>query len=458
MKGSREKTLPEVLGDYAKRDMARFHMPGHKGFGIPMAEPLCAWDITELPDTDNLHMPLGAIQKTQEAYAEAFGARDCFLLINGSTAGVLAMLLSIGANKRVLLARNAHRSAVSGAVLAGHELSFVYPEPCGVVSAAEIDSALCTQSADAVLIVSPDPYGRCADLVSIAETVHRHGALLFVDAAHGAHFPFGKTLPDLCPEQVDLFCVSAHKTLCAFTQSALLFTGVHCPYEKAHIQNMLSLIQSTSPSYPLMASLDWALHSARDWDEHVAFMQKQRKRLACANGIHIPEAENTVGKQGVFALDPTRLVINVNERGIGAQEAYADLFKRGVAAEMADRENIVFITTPRDPRAWYDRLYDAICTLPYGIHLQDMRPVPPRAEKAVLSAREAMLSSSCTLPLGKSQGHIAANAVGVYPPGVAVLIPGEPVTEEILRYLLEAADCGETLFGLEEKNRIRVVQ
>ncbi len=458
MKTPREKSLPEVLGEYAKRDMARFHMPGHKGFGIPMAEQLCAWDITELPGTDNLHMPEGAIRKTQDAYAQAYGARDCFLLVNGSTAGVIAMLLALGQNKRVLLARNCHKSAVSGAALAGHTLSFFYPQEGGAPTSADVETALKEQSADAVLLVSPDPYGRCADLVSIAEVVHRHGALLLVDAAHGAHFPFAPALPDLCAEHVDMFCVSAHKTLNAFTQTALLFAAKRCPLERAHLQSVLSLVQSSSPSYPLMASLDWALHAVRGWQEHALRMQTLQKRLAAANGIRVQSAENALGQRGIAALDPTRIVLDVHARGITGQDAYADLFSRGIAAEMADKRQVVFITTPHDPPAWFDRLYDAVCTLPYGISLpEEELPCPPHTAFA-LCVRDAVLSDSHAIPLEQSAGRIAASAVGLYPPGVALLYPGERITEEAIAYLEAAASAGHSIFGLEEKTSIRVVR
>ncbi len=459
MKKTREKTLPEILGEYAKRNTARFHMPGHKGFGIPMAESLSGWDITELPETDNLHMPNGVIKKTQDSYAQAYGARDCFLLINGSTAGVLAMLLAIGQNKRVLLARNCHRSAVSGIALAGHELDFIFPTEEGVVCSEDIDAALALHPADAVMIVSPDPYGRCSDIKAVAEAAHRHGALLLLDAAHGAHFPFAESLPELYPECVDMFCVSAHKTLNSFTQSALLFTGLNCPIEAAHIQKILSLVQSTSPSYPMMASLDWALHTARGWEEHVARMLIQQKRLATANGVNVQTLASLGSKSRVFALDPTRIVIDVSERGITGQEAYADLYRRDVAAEMADSRRVVFITTPNDPADWFERLYETVCTLPYGICLPDIPfKAPPSPASPVIPVRDAILAPSSGIELENAAGRISANAVGIYPPGVAVIYPGEKITGEIIHYLEAAIKDGGTIFGLEENGILRVVQ
>lgn len=457
MKGKRDKTLPEVLGEYARSDPARFHMPGHKGRGIPMAEPLCAWDVTELPSTDNLHQPSGAILKTQEKYAQTYGARSSFLLVNGSTAGVLAMLLSLGEKKRVLLSRNCHKSAISGAALAGHELCFIDQDGAVVPQAEQIELELSNQPADAVLLTSPDYYGRCADIRSISKTVHNHGAILLVDAAHGAHFPFSAQLPDLCADCVDMFCVSAHKTLNAFTQAAVLFIGKNCPIGASHIQGMLSMVQSSSPSYPLMVSLDWALHSSRGWDEHIERMHIQQKRLSVANGVRV-QTEADVGISGVFAVDPTRLVINVHERGISGIEAYRSLYAHGVVPEMADRDSLVFITCPQDPDEWYNRLYKEICTLPYGIRIPTATPVSaPRCER-LMPIRGAMLASGENLPLHSAAGRTACRACGLYPPGNAVLLPGERISPEIIDYILDALAQGYTFFGLEEGNNIRVVR
>lgn len=456
MSTEKQKTLPEVLGAYAARDMARFHMPGHKGFGIPMQASLAAWDVTELPGTDNLHMPKGAIAETERRYAQAYGARDCFLLINGSTAGALAMLLALGENRRVLLARNCHRSALSGAILANHSLSFLNPPPEGMPAPADVDAALTKERADAVYIVSPDSYGRCADIAGIAQAARRHGALLLVDAAHGAHFPFCKALSALCPREADMFCVSAHKTLGAFTQAALLFTGKSCPFDRARIQAMLSLVQSTSPSYPLMVSLDWALHSAKGWDAQVERIQALSARLAAANGIRVQDAA-CAGRHGVFAIDPTRLVLDVRGRGISGKAALESLLDQGVCPELADTERVVFITSPQDPDAWYGRLAGAVEALPYGTD-GTLRTIaqPPPAEGA-MPLREAALAPSVPLPLAKSAGRVAAAPVGLYPPGVAALLPGERIGADMAAYLEALLREGYSIFGLEG-DCIRVVQ
>ena len=130
MRDDQPCTLPEAVGDYASSTIARFHMPGHKGRSLmgPLGAALAPWDITEIAGMDNLHAPDGVILTTEQAYAQAYGARHSFLLVGGSTAGILAMLLSLGKNKRVLLARDCHKSAIAGIALAGHTCDFIYPE------------------------------------------------------------------------------------------------------------------------------------------------------------------------------------------------------------------------------------------------------------------------------------------------------------------------------------------
>ncbi len=457
MRKEREKSLPEILGEYARRNPARFHMPGHKGRGIPMYESLSAWDVTELPDTDDLHAPAGPIRKTQSAYATAYGARDCFLLVNGSTAGVQAMLLSLGQNKRVLMARDCHRSAISGLALAGHTADFVYPEPGGMITPQAVDDALSQRPADAVFLTSPNYCGRCADVLGVAQAAHRHGAIVCLDAAHGAHFPFSDALPALYPKDVDMFCVSAHKTLNAFTQTALLFTGQHCPLDAQHIQSALSMLQSSSPSYPLMLSLDWALHTATGWDAHAARMRVFQKRVSAANGVTV-QTEKCVGERGIFALDPTRLVIDVHQRGVTGYAAYRSLYAKGVVAEAADMDHVIFITVPNDPQDWYDRLYEAVCTLPYGGRRAPSAPKPYTPAAPAVSIRDAMLGDAVCVPLAKAAGHIAACAAGPYPPGVSLFFPGERIRQEYVDDLLACLSAGGAVFGLKQKESICVLR
>ncbi len=419
-------------------------MPGHKGRGMGEFSAAAAWDVTELSFSDDLYAPEGAIALTEAAYARVYQARQAFLSVNGSSACVCAMLLALGEHRRVLLARDCHRSAVNGVALAGHEAAFVYPRPDGLVAAADISAALDARPADAVMIVSPDYYGRCAHVSAIAEVCHSRGALLLVDCAHGAHFPFSKELPDLPAEYADMWCVSCHKTLAAFTQSAVLFSGVCCPLSDMQIRNALRMMQSSSPSYLLMAGLDWALHSVSGWDGHIKRITAFKSAAASINGISVYAQEG----DGVFCADPARVVLDVSGRGISGRAAYDVLEAHGVVAEMADERRVVFITSPEDPDEWYDRALYALTALPYGTHIPPASlPLPPQGE-ACMSIRAAVFSTWKPVPLPDCTGRICAAPCGAYPPGTAALMPGERITQAAAAYLAAKADSGIPLFGM----------
>ncbi|MEN6471009.1 MAG: aminotransferase class V-fold PLP-dependent enzyme [Clostridiaceae bacterium] len=455
-------TLPEALGAYAALDAARFHMPGHKGRSLSWPFEMAQWDVTELTGTDNLQMPEGPILAAEQAWAQACGAKHSFLSVNGSTQCIVAMLLSLGPNKHVLVGRDCHKSVSAGLAMAGHGVSFVYPEfdgaLNGVVSASAVEAALKERKADAVLITSPNFYGLCADVRAIARVAHENGALLFVDSAHGAHFPFSPLLPDFPSACVDLWCASAHKTLSALTQAAVLHLGVSCPIAEHDVRRAISLTQTTSPSYLLMASLDWALFSARhaDYPSHLKRVEALVKRLKKLNGVSVYGKE-IIGRAGIYDIDPTRLVLDVSERGIDGRAAALSMEAMRVVPEMADARNVVFITAAPDKDEWYDMLFEAANALPYGSRALRPSRMPAVKHEAALGVREAVLARTELVPIEACWGRVAAQAAGTYPPGVAAVFPGERVAKEDIGYLMAQRELGIPLFGAAE-GRLCVVK
>ncbi len=457
------RTLAETLGEYSRRGPARFHMPGHKGQDLPFAGKLAGWDITELEGTDDLAHPEGVIARTEAEYAAAYGAAASLLLVGGSTAGLHTMALALGKNKRVLLGRDCHKSALAALALAGHEAAFLLPAYdenngiAGMLTPAQVEAALAASPADAVLLTSPNYYGMCADVEGIADAAHAHGALLLVDGAHGAHFPFSRRLPAFPAAKVDLWCVSAHKTLAAFTQSAVLHIGPCCPIDTAWVRRVRNLIQTSSPSYVLMVSLDRALYLAKalGFEKHLDRMEILRQRIGRINGLRVLGEE--CRGHGIVDFDPTRLVIDVTARGIDGRRAEAHLAQAGVVCEMSDAYRLVLITTPQDPDEWYDRLVDGLTHLPYGMDPAVKEPPFRPAASRVCSLREAMLGPVESVPLAGAVGRIAASAAGVYPPGLATLVPGERIEAAAADYLLRQQALGFSLFGVDG-GRIGCVQ
>ena len=453
------ETLQETLGNYARENSARFHMPGHKGRGLSgfWRDELQLWDVTELSNTDNLHAPQGAIAAAQQSMAQAYGAKASFFVVNGGTNAVQAMILALSDQDKLLLARDCHRSAVSGAALRGIETCYLSPRYdetrglLGMVTPEDLDEALTQTHATAALMTSPNAYGLCADIAGLAEAAHRHGALLLIDGAHGAHYPFSDALPRALGGYADLFVHSQHKTMDALTQAASLHLG-ECRITAEQLRRALAMTETTSPSYLLMASLDWSVYMAkrRDWTGQVARCIALEEKIEAIEGLRV--FHDPVGI-GVYERDRTRIVIDVTNRGYTGYEAQAILEQNNIYLEMADARRLVLITSPNDEPVWYEHLLETLAALPKK-KTKNMRnngeEIRFAANEQRMSIREATFAQTQTLPLKQSEGRIAAEPVGIYPPGIALVMPGEVVDRRAIEYLLAQERGGGALFGVYE--------
>ena len=271
-----ETPLLQAVTELIGTKPAYFRIPGHrldKGVSPRWTDSVgtevFAYDVTETPLTDDLHSPEGAIGEAQRLLGALYQADQSFFLVNGSTCGNEAMLLSAAREgEKIMVARNAHKSALMGLILSGAEPVYVLPE---VVDAWSIQGEITAEAVRrgfeqnpdcrALFLVSPSYYGICSDLKAIAEVCHAYGALLLVDEAHGGHLYFHEQLPAGALEAGADVCVqSMHKVTGALTQSSVLHIRHHGVGEAAleRIAQNLQLVQSTSPSYLLMISLDCA--------------------------------------------------------------------------------------------------------------------------------------------------------------------------------------------------------
>ncbi|HRX59508.1 MAG TPA: aminotransferase class V-fold PLP-dependent enzyme [Eubacteriales bacterium] len=456
---NKANSLQEALGAYARADCARFHMPGHKGRGMAgfWRDELIKWDVTELSGTDNLHAPDGPIRCAEREMAKAYGAKASFYVVNGSTNAVQAMIFALSDTDKLLLSRDCHRSAALGAALRGVETAFIRPPfdaqsglP-GMITPEQLEHELLRTQATAVLITSPNVYGFCADVKQLAEAAHRHGALLLVDGAHGAHFPFSDALPRGLGGFADLFAHSQHKTMDALTQAASLHLG-ECRIGEERVRRALAMTETTSPSYLLMASLNWSVYMAgrRDWSAQAARIEALVPLIEQIQGLEVPKTPQGCG---VAQRDQTRLVIDVSGRGLTGCEAQEALEKAGVYIEMSDTRRLVLITTPDDDPLWYDRLLGALAALPQKEALrrettdESVWNEPARQKRTL---RQAAFADCETVPLESAAGRTAAEAVGVYPPGVALVLPGEAFSQRAVEYLLNRKRTGSALFGVHD--------
>ncbi|MEG4506801.1 aminotransferase class I/II-fold pyridoxal phosphate-dependent enzyme [Microcoleus sp. F6_B4] len=522
---SQEQTpLLNALRDRTNHPHAPFYAPGHKG-GQGISQPLIDLfgttvfrsDLPELPELDNLFNPESAIAEAQYLAAEAFGAQSTRFLANGSTCGIIAAILATcGPGDKIILPRNIHSSAISGLILSGAIPIFVNPEynpdwdiansitPEATASALEQHP-----DAKAVMIVYPTYHGVCGDLRAIAQITHQYNIPLLVDEAHGAHFNFHPNLPETALSAgADLTVQSSHKTLGAMTQASML----HVKGSRIDIQKLnkaLQLVQSTSPSYLLLASLDaarqqMALHGKELMAQTLQLAEKARSRISLIPGLSVLEPLNT---PGFAALDRTRLTVKVSDLGITGFAADEILHSElAVTAELPMPRHLTFIISLGNTQSDIDNLVKA-CSFLEGksdtivnksfMGGQDAQPLlptrnlmccgtgilsviesgtgilsviengvisqletitkkedeilpQPRFSPPPLSPREAFFSSTETVPADKAVDRLCAELICPYPPGIPVLMPGEIITPAAVDYLQQILAAGGKITGCSD--------
>ncbi len=404
---------------------ASFHTPGHKNSLSALPADLYSLDFTELPDTDSLFEASGPILEAEEQAAVLFGTKRTCLSAGGCTLCIQAMLrLAAPYGGKVLCGRVVHRSAVNAMALLGIEP--VWTMPRGI--AAEVGRH---PEVRAVYVTSPNYYGQLLDIPAIAKECRARDIPLLVDNAHGTHLMF--TRPKLHPLSLgaSMTADSAHKTLGVLTGGAWLQIGDKAYADEA--KSAMALFGSTSPAYPVMASLDLA----REWLEtHPdAFAKLQDtvediRLAAVSRGIALPEGP----------CDPARVTLDVSSVGLTGAQAAERFRAAGVEPEYADSSYVVLIPSPFNTPEDFGRLKVAVLSLPAG------RPLPvadtvrfampfPEIVPAAVPLREALLAETKTVPLDGACGQIAAEAACPCPPGVPVVMPGERVTKEASDFL-----------------------
>ena len=421
--------LYDTLRKYADREPLRFHMPGHKGIIYQPSDLrwMAPIDVTELPETGNLYEAGEPFDSAQALWAELFGFDRCQFLTGGSTMGIhTGLALCARPGEKALMDRSCHRSAFNALALL--DLEPVWLERpwlreenvVGPISPGEVEKALEEHpEVKTVCITSPTYAGVLSNIGAISRIVHAHGGKLFVDGAHGAHLPFLGLAPFW---GADCVVVSAHKTLPAMGQSALLFAS---GFDPDLVRRTASVFGTSSPSYPMLASLD----VVRDW--MIRWGTEKYRQVA----VQVAELRQkfpslTDRPYHGFSLDPTRFVLKVKDGPAFVEK----LGKRGYVPEMEDGGHVVFICTCQDTGK----------VIPYLTkHLEELRdmmgdcppiPAPPLPQR-VLSPRAALFAPSRLLPLELCEGELSACHIAPYPPGVPVVAPGERISKKELAYL-----------------------
>jgi lysine decarboxylase len=455
---------------YIDENNLRLHMPGHiggRGMLAPELEAIASMDLTEVPGLDDLHLAQGVIADGQKMLAKATGAGESFFLLNGATSGVHALLMSVGEGERIMIPRNAHRSFYGGMVLSGAMPVYI---PCEIEPELGIALAIRTEKLEdllhlypdvsAVMISSPSYYGTCCDIAAIASVLERWGKTLMADEAHGAHFPFHSDYPKpALRDGAHAVVNSLHKTWPVLTQGACLHLGEGF-VNRNRLVAAYNLLTTTSPSYPLLASMDLA----RDFMERegTAYLEQAlelshefKPRLDQIKGIRC-YGDELLQIPGVKAIDPLKVLIGVQRLGLtGYQVGRVLREEYHIQVEMEDQKLIVAMFSLLHVREDWNRFYLAMCDLANRYNANRLCPSPvylPPMPYTVMSPRQAFFANKKKLRLKDCRGQVAGEMVAAYPPGIPCLTPGELITEGIWEYLIYLKKSGARIQGPEKPN------
>lgn len=460
----------EALEKLRRDRVVHFDVPGHKGGRGNkellqfLGEKCLKADVNSMKPLDNLNHPVSVIKDAQNLAAEAFGAKSCFFIVNGTTAAVQAMIMSAcKAGEKIIMPRNVHRSAINALIISGAVPVYVNPginKRLGIalgMSVSDVEEAIRQNpDAKAVFVNNPTYYGICSSLQRIVEIAHRHNMLVLVDEAHGTHFYFGEDMPvSAMKAGADMAAVSMHKTGGSLTQSSILLCGENVNSD--YVRQIIGLMQTTSPSYLLLASLDIArknlsLHGAEIFRRAVELSQYARNEINKLGGYYAFSTE-IIDNDTVYDFDLTKLSINTRDIGLTGIEVYDILRDEyGIQVEFGDLGNILAVISTGDRPMEIERLVSALYEIkrlysrePVGMF--DLNYINP---DVVYTPRQAFYSNKKTVPIKDSKGEISGEFVMAYPPGIPILAPGERITEEIIEYIVYAKEKGCLLMGTQD--------
>ena len=451
----RQTPIMDAIYSVCEDSAARFCMPGHKGDTGFFGGDMLKFDITELPGTDNLLAPSGAIKKSEQLHADYIGAEQVHYTTGGSTAGVHAML-SLFCGKKVIFARGVHASVANAIVMFAITPVYLPSEACdypSVTSAQAIKIALKkNKDAAAVFIVYPNYFGLCCDIAGIEQIAHKAGTALVVDGAHSAHFAYSSLLP-ISPADAgaDIWTQSTHKTLPAMNQCACVCIGKASLISGERVKRALTKVQTTSPSYLLLCSIDYAHGYMRELGERELFriISAAERFVQVVNILplfSIPKIAISVGE----GIDPLKIIIDVSKTGLSGMTVKKRLAAQGIHVEAADTNNILLLLSVGDTAAHLDLLYQELSRIErvYGKSIYFSPYSLPNATK--YSQKFKFCDNIEKVRIERATGRVCAATVCVFPPAEVVVHAGQLISFEMAGYILEAKRQGFEVFGISE--------
>lgn len=473
------------LLEHMKKNPLQFHIPGHKkGVGTApefrefIGDNALAIDLINIGPLDDLHHPHGIIKEAQQLAAEAFGADHTFFSVQGTSGAIMAMIMSVcGPGEKIIVPRNVHKSVMSAIIFSGATPIFIHPEIDPVlgishgITIESVEKALAKHpDAKGLLVINPTYFGIAADLKKIVQIAHQYGVPVLVDEAHGVHIHFHDDLPlSAMQAGADMAATSVHKLGGSLTQSSILNIkeGFISP---SRVQAILSMLTTTSTSYLLLSSLDvarkqLATKGKQLIEQAIQLAEETRAQLNEIEGIYCVGKE-ILGSKATFDYDPTKLTISIKDLGLTGYEVEVWLRENyNIEVEMSDLYNILCIITFGDTKEDTKILVEALSELSkIQRNKSQVKPtIPvyvPNIPMLAMSPRDAFYSETEVIPFEQSAGRVIAEFVMVYPPGIPVLIPGEIITEDNLKYIKENLKVGLPVQGPEDETlrHLRVIK
>lgn len=418
--------------DLKKLNSYPFHMPGHKrnkALGITGSEI----DITEINGFDNLHAPTGCIKEIEDNLSKIYNAEKSFMLINGSTVGILAAVFSVAnENDTIIIARNCHKSVYNACFLRKLKIAYIEPEfdtengYYKSVSQAEVNHAAERyKNAKAIVITSPTYEGNISSV--------KADIPLIIDAAHGAHLGFGD-FPEY--PKGDIIVSSLHKTLPALTQTAVLNI-----YNKKYLSKAklyLDIFETSSPSYVLMSSVSKCVEflkaSESVFDEYC-------KNLSSFYKIKLNRLKLKIGD------DKSKIVVSTAKTNISGP-LLADILRKeyNIEAEAASRNYIIMMTSVADSKEALDTLSSALLEIDNSLAYKQDKEFPKPIEKDNMTVIK-FFESTKAVSIKNSADKICAEFIYAYPPDIPLITPGERITEEFTADLLKMLESGVNILS-----------
>jgi arginine decarboxylase len=441
-------TLSSALNRHKQLERASFHTPGHKNRNVKL--DAFQFDLTELPGLDQLSYPEGVLASLEERASRLWSSQDSIISVNGASAGLTAAILSLSTyGETVLVPRNAHRSIIQGLVLSGLKPYWYDPDwhedwqLFGRVVPETLSMALAKNpvALAGVVVVSPTYAGSISDIKSLSKLCREREIPLIVDEAHGAHLIGSSALAN----GADLVVHSLHKTLSALTQTGIIHVSKNSMIDANLVRANLRLLQSTSPSYSLMLSIEHAVREIEGVDGQRKLAQVADLSNECANKIESLNEFTVFGKHANSGCDPLHILLKHQSENIDALNVF--LIEKGIYAETILGDGLLLLMGMGTSVEDIEILIEALAKFKSSVKNLSIksslsvdtitRTASQFTIETALPPREASLLPSHLIPLSEAEGLIAAECVAPCPPGIALCVPGQKITPTVLQLLSE---------------------